>query len=548
MSKWFHFTLRICAVTAVVVFIGWALVVMVLPLFGLQLWQQEWKRQGDTDLRFAQVELDFTHRADLERSLPFMASAAVDLDGDGTDEVFLGGGRGQKDGLFRFENGAFASISSQYSLPVFEDDAAMGAAAIDIDDDGRPELFVARESGIWLYHHTATGFEAKLLGTMPRKNTVPLSIALGDVNGDGWVDFYVSGYIRNDLVEGTTIFNQAYGGYSGLFVNMGENKWRDETIEAGLFRQHNTFNAIFVDLDNDLDSDLVIAQDTGHVEMYANDGKGAFSPIENPSVFSYPMGVGAGDYDNDGRIDLYFSNVGHTLPALMLRGDLTKEQPFNSDYMLFHNDGGRDAELTFSDTARDKNAARYGFGWGVVFADMDLDSHEDLLAAQNYARFPDLLAITYPGKILLRGTDTNFHPVEKRVKATNDNYGITPLISDFNGDGWPDLVWVNLDGPAQAYISQGSVQDDKRHWIKVRLPNQASSINAIVQVTLEDGRVLTKQLIPGQGLGSDQGRGLIFGLGSQTSITHVRVRFQNGRDLRVDAPEPDQVLTIGNTR
>ncbi|VAV89297.1 hypothetical protein MNBD_ALPHA06-1761 [hydrothermal vent metagenome] len=537
MHKGLHLTLRICLITSITVFIGWAVVALLLPLFGLQIWQQEWKSQGKTDLRFERVVLDFTNTADLERSLPFMASAAIDVDADGQDEVFLGGGRGQLDGLFRFENGSFVDISEQWLPAKSKNDASMGAAKIDLNADGKAELFVARESGLWLYKNNGTGFESVFLGAMPEANTVALSIALGDVNGDGFVDFYASGYIRNELVEGTTIFNEPYGGYSALFLNTGENNWVDATKSAGLYRQHNTFSAVFVDLDNDLDSDLVIAQDTGKVEMYANDGTGKFQPIENPSVFSYPMGVAAGDYDNDGLMDLYFSNVGHTMPAPMVRGDLTKEQAFNSDYMLFHNDG----ELRFSDTARTQNAARYGFGWGVVFADMDLDGKEDLLAAQNYARFPDFLSITYPGKILLQDQKGEFHPVEKRVKAKNDNYGITPLVSDFNGDGWPDLVWVNLAGPSLAYLSKGG----DNHWLKVRLPDQANSINAIVQVQLPDETWLTKQRIYGQGLGSDQSRDLIFGLGANTAIKQIRVRFQDGRDYTVDAPGIDRTLTLG---
>jgi hypothetical protein len=535
MNDKLRLTLHLCAVTTITVIVGWIFVVMILPIFGLHLWQQEWKIQGKTALRFEQVALPFANQPDLDHSLPFLASVVFDLDNDGRDELFLGGGHGQEDGLFRFQDGGFVAIAAGYLPPKANSDASMGGAAIDIDEDGLPELFVIRESGLWLYHNQGDGFEPEFLGAMPEPGTTGLSIALGDVNKDGWVDLYVSGYIRNDLVEGTTIFNQPYGGYSALLVNDGSNHWVDTTKAAGLYRQHNTFSAVFVDLDNDLDSDLVIAQDTGHVEMYANDGTGHFTPIKNPSVFSYPMGVGAGDYDNDGLIDLYFSNVGHTMPAPLVRGDLSKEQVFNSDYMLFHNDG----KLQFTDTARDQNAARYGFGWGTVFADMDLDGHEDLLAAQNYARFPDVLATTYPGKILLRGTDAKFHPVESRAKAKNDHYGIAPQVADFNLDGWPDLVWVNLAGPSVAYLSKGGSQNG----IKVLLPNNAASLNAILSMELDDGKILTKQVIAGQGLNSDQSRALIFGLGEQQA-KKLTIRFQNGGELVLDAPTANSTLKI----
>ncbi|PHS25801.1 MAG: hypothetical protein COA84_07110 [Robiginitomaculum sp.] len=539
VHKHLKLTIHICAVTAGFVFVGWAVLALLLPLFGLHVWQQEWQSQGTTSLRFTRAQLDFTNKPDLDNALPFMASALLDIDGDGLDEVFLGGGKGQNDGLFRYESGTFHNIISEILPPKANKDTSLGAASIDINKDGRPDLFVARQSGIWLYESGASGYTARFLGPMPEDNTTALSIALGDVNGDGWVDFYASGYIRNDLVEGTTIFNAPYGGYSALYINNGDNTWRDATKAAGLYRQHNTFTAVFVDLNNDLDSDLIIAQDTGHVEMYAGDGQGHFTSIKNPSVFSYPMGVAAADYDNDGLIDLYFSNVGHTMPAPLVRGDLRKDQVFNPDYILFHNEG----DLRFTDQARTRNAARYGFGWGVVFADMDLDGREDLLAAQNYARFPSFLATTYPGKVLLQGPDNKFHPVEKRIHAKNNHYGIAPLVGDFNGDGWPDLIWANLDGPARAYISKGG----KAHWLKIRLPNDAASINAIVQVQLDDEHTLTKQIIPGQGLGSDQSRTLIFGLGTTHTIKVVSVRFQDGRVKTVQSPAADQTIHIGET-
>ena len=185
------------------------------------------------------------------------------------------------------------------------------------------------------------------------------------------------------------------------------------------------------------------------------------------------------------------------------------------------------------------NAARYGFGWGTVMADMNLDGREDLLAAQNYARFPaNELLQHYPGKILQNYGD-KFQPVEKVAGAENRLFGIAPIVSDFNGDGWPDLVWANLDGESLAYINNGG----DRKWVKVRLPNTASSLGARVTVIADDGFTQTKQLITSQGLGSDQGRDLIFGLGTADGVTSVTVEFQNGTTRRFDTPAVGTLLT-----
>ena len=510
------------------------LVFLALSAFGvLRYWQAEKTPQGETDLAFEAAELPFVHEADLVNSLPFLASAAIDIDGDGRDELFLGGGDEQADEIFAFRNGRFEKLPLSFTKDAV--DATHGAATMDIDNDGDTDLFTARESGIWFHENNGGQFGSINLGLGLADNTVPLSIGFGDINKDGLADMYVAGYIKIALVEGETIFSDNYGGFSHLFLNEGGGNWKDISKEAGVWRQHNTFLGVFADLDNDLDSDLVIAQDTGRVELYSNNGDMTFSPIENPSDYSYPMGVAVGDYDNDGLVDLYFSNVGYTLPPAILRGDLKKDDVFNPAYMLFHNEGG----LKFTDTAVEMNAARYGFGWGTVMADMNLDGREDMLAAQNYARFPanDLLQ-HYPGKILQNYGD-KFQPVEKASGAENTLFGIAPIVSDFNGDGWPDLVWANLDGESLAYINKGG----DRNWIKVRLPNTAKSLNARVTVTASNGLTQTKQLLTSQGLGSDQGRDLIFGLGDAESATSVTVEFQNGVTRSFDAPANGSLIT-----
>jgi len=518
----------------IIILLG-TLVFLILSAFGaLRFWQAEKQPQGETSLRFSSAELPFTHEADLDNSLPFLASAAIDIDGDGRDELFLGGGDSQADQILAFRDGGFTPLG--ITLNKDEIDATHGAVSLDMDNDGDTDLLVARESGVW-YHENKDGqFGSVNLNLPLADNTTPLSIGLGDINKDGLADMYVAGYIKIDRIEGETNFSNTYGGYSHLFLNEGDGNWRDISKEAGIWRQHNTFLGLFADLDNDQDSDLIIAQDTGKVEMYSNNGDLTFSPIENPSDFSYPMGIAAGDYDNDGRIDLYFSNVGYTLPPALLRGNLTEEDVFNPAYMLFHNDGS----LNFTDTAEPMNAARYGFGWGTVFADMNLDGREDLLAAQNYARFPanDLLQ-HYPGKILQNYGD-GFKPVEEVAGATNRLFGIAPIVSDFSQDGWPDLVWANLDGESLAYVNQGGHDN----WIKVRLPNTASSINARVIVRDSQGGQQAKQFITSQGLGSDQGRDLIFGFGDTVKAASIRVEFQDGTIRTIDTPKMASVIKI----
>lgn len=508
---------------------GLALVVFFLVgsgLFGWRLYQFEWKTQGQTALRFGQVDAPFANASDIAArtgSLPFMAAVVIDSDGDGRDEAFLGGGRDQEDALLSYDlaSGAFLDIAGERGLSKSDGDATMGGGAIDIDGDGAPELFVARESGVWLYRNRGGKFDGANLDLPIDATTVALSISFGDVNRDGAVDFYVSGYLRNDLVERQTKFTEPYGGYSYLFVNNGDNTWRDATEEYGLKRQHNTFTALFSDLDNDGDGDLVVAEDTGHVEMWENTGAPPMQRIENPSVYSYPMGIAAGDINNDGLTDLYFSNVGPTIPVAVVRGDLPADAPFNTDYMLFENKGG----LKLEDAAKRYKAARLGFGWGVVAADLDLDGWEDLAVAQNYAKFDQQAIIhRYGGKILRNQNGESFAPVEKRAGAVNRRFAISPMIGDYDGDGLPDLIWANLNGPAQAFLNR--TPDAKA--IRLAFADDVSSLHARVEISA-GGKTFHREVVSGQGLSSDQTASLFVGLGDAAAAERVTIKFADGR-------------------
>jgi len=137
---------------------------------------------------------------------------------------------------------------------------------------------------------------------------------------------------------------------------------------------------------------------------------------------------------------------------------LADDAPFNTEYYLLKNKAGR-----FTDVASTAGLNRIGFGWGTVIQDMDLDGKPDLLAAQNYARLPG-------NPILYR------LPAEKKSKAINKAFGITPLVSYFNNDGRPDLVWANIDGKSKAYISTGGTGTS----LRVKLPNETEFLTALI--------------------------------------------------------------------
>ena len=502
---------------------------------------------GEADLsgisvpQFTEIAFPFTHRFDKDNSLPFLGSAIIDIDGDGTPEVFMGGGYDQADMVLGFDGKNFvdASATKGKGLNKNSFDTTFGAAVIDTDADGRSDIFIARDSGITLYLNKPGGFQARKLNIPFNSKSVPLSITLADLNHDGHADMFVSTYIKLHQVEGQNIFNKEdYGSTSLLLMNNGDNTFTDITRKAGMDYVHNTFVAVFSDVDRDGDQDLVVAHDTGQVRTWRNNGDLTFTSSTNPSSdrFGYPMGVGIGDYNNDTRMDFFFSNVSTTAPRFLARGDLRDDQIFHTPLLLFRNDG----DFKFADVAEEAKVADYEFSWGVVLEDLNNDGREDILIAQNYVSLPFEKIFRLPGRVLMQLPGGTFATAEKAAGLVNRNYGITSLVADFNNDGYRDVVLVNLAGPSRAFLSNGG----KNGFLKVQLPDTPKFLGAMVEVVLPDGEKLTQQFTSGEGLASDQSHELIFGLDDAKSIDRVIIYYPNGTSMKYAAPSVGQTLRV----
>lgn len=473
---------------------------------------------------------EFTHQTipfepayDEKKTLPFAASAVIDIDGDGIEELFFGGGRDQQDAFYRFDNGKFVDVSANTGWEKDAADKTFSAVSLDLDEDGDNDLVITRQSGVWLYENKGAQFSGKNLNLDLDSETVPLSVGLADLNRDGHFDMFVAGYIAREFVQGETIFNLEYGGVSELFINNGDNTFSNVTNAAGMNYKHNTFLGMFIDVDNDLNADLMVAHDTGQIRIWKNNGDLTFTDMPNPSsdVFSYPMGIAVTDLGNDGLPDFYFSNVGSTTPDSMVRGDLREDQILYKKWFLFSNKG----DFLFNDIAQDAGIADYEFSWGAVFEDFNLDGRDDLVVSENYAGWPlhKVRAWRLEGRFLLQNPQGKFAEVSNKVGISNKEYGITPLTADFNQDGYPDLVHVNLLGPQQVYLSKAGGQN----YLKVKLPNVVRSIGARVSVELENGEVLNQYFVVGEGLVSDQSHVLVFGLNNLLA-NKVSVQFLDG--------------------
>lgn len=488
--------------------------------------------------KFKNSNISFKNKYDGENSLPLLGSALIDVDNDGVDEIFYGGGLGQEDALFSYKDGKF--VKSSFNLPKkLEKFSTYGAVSFDLDNDNKTDLFLTTDIGVLWYKNTGSGFEVSKIDVPFNEKSICAAITFGDVNRDGHADMFVANYIKKHLMEGQTIFKDFnYGGSSLLMINNGDNTFTDQTEALGMSYVHNTFMGIFVDIDNDGWLDLVAAHDTGEVRTYKNENGNKFTMKPNPTTgnYAYPMGIAVGDYNNDGNIDFFFSNTGSSVPPFLARGDLAEEDVFIKEWILLRNDGN----FKFTDVAKETKVADFEFSWGAIFQDFNLDGKQDLVVAENYVDFPPHKLFKLPGRFLLQRANGTFAAVEDQANAINKNFGIAPLTSDFNQDGYPDLAFSNLDGPAIVRLNEGG----DANYIAVRLPENAKYVGANITVTKLDGSTLMDAYVTGEGLCSDQTSTVTFGLGSDTSVKSVQLALPDGSTQDIASPKVNSVNTL----
>ncbi|MDH5539806.1 MAG: VCBS repeat-containing protein [Rhizobacter sp.] len=435
------------------------------------------------------IDIPFVHRWSRDTSHPLLAAAAIDIDGDGRDEVFLGGSDGQADALIAWRDGKLADIAAQAGLG--DTTATHGALSLDLDGDGQVDLLTAGHAGLVVWLNKSGRFEPRPIALKLPDDAVPMAVTAGDYDRDGRVDLYLSMFVAARSFRSPVFNDPAHAKRNILLRNEGNLQCRDVTdaVTVGL---QNTFTASFVDLDRDGWLDLALAQNTGEAEILRNLDNGSFVRVALRTGFGFWMGLAFGDLHGDGDPDIFFSNAGNSIPAIFVKGDRRDDQPAALEWLLLRNDGG----MRFTGIIEPSGATGFGFAWGGVFEDINLDGVLDLLVAENYVKWPVHRLFKLPGK------------------------------------------GANMDGPARAYLNRSAGR-----FVAVRLPDDAASIGA--RVRLEGVRVPVRQVIAGEGLTSDRTTQHTIGMPADgPAPTALVVEWPDGRQTRMAEPPLGKPLRV----
>jgi enediyne biosynthesis protein E4 len=475
-----------------------------------------------------------------------------------------------------------------------------GVCAGDVDNDGFEDLYVTNIGVNRLYiNQRGARFEDRAGAAGVAVDSWSTGCAFGDYDGDGWLDLYVAGYVAIDPrhlppapPEGTgasartgaathdagggsgqgepkgrvgmgaaLTAGAAYCTYRGepvmcgplglpgapdhLFRNNRDGTFTDVTEAAGVAEREPRFGfgVAWFDMDDDGRLDLFVANDSGPNHVYRNLGNGRFEDVGYASGAALDangrtqahMGVAVGDYDNDGRDDLHVTN-------------------FADDYnVLYRNHDGR----SFTDVSYPAGVAQPSIpflGWGTAFLDYDNDGWLDLVVVNGHV-YPaaDRLPwnTSYAQRALLFRNLAGRRFVEVGAAAgpalTSPRVARGSAIGDLDDDGDVDLVVNTLDGAPLVAINDGGAAAG--HWLTLRLigdPAQrcpADAIGSTVFVTA--GGVRRRgEVASGRGQISQSDLRVHVGLGPETAVAALEVRWANGPATRYAIPRIDAAYTI----
>ncbi len=497
--------------------------------------------------------------------------ALFDFDGDGLWDIFLTNGaklpefdksdKSYSNALLRNKgDGTFEDVTLKAGLAGKETGYAFGVAAADYDNDGHDDLFIASAGRNTLYHNRGNGtFEDVTKGSgLDDKPAKLLSVGAAwfDFDNDGLLDLIVTNYtlwdpkldrpcyqiIPSDDAAQTTKKVESYCSPHDvvsvsprLYRNLGQGKFQDVTEQSGLGSIAGKGMGISVaDFNNDGLMDIFIANDTERNFLFINQGNGTFK--EQALLFGVAynelggvvsgMGSDARDISNDGYVDIVFND---------LAGQM---------FGLFRNSKGH----FFDDVSRESNlqqlSAPYS-GWSLGFIDYDNDGWLDLYSANGDV--DDLKADSKEHDSMFRNLDGK-HFADATNKMGDDflfsGFQRGAAFADLNNNGLQDIVVTSLGQRPRILMNRGL---SKNHWLTIDLQGTKSNrdgIGAQLKVTTASGRMLYNYATTSVGLMSSSDRRVHFGLGDESSIKSLEIRWPSGIIQELNNIASDRILKV----
>jgi hypothetical protein len=497
--------------------------------------------------------INFVHELDGTCSGPPVGSGSAwaDYDNDGDIDFYITN-HGGPSGLFRNEgdtsgDGLPDFVDVAPALGVDEaDDVSHGVCFADYDNDGDQDLYITHWGGNTLYQNRLmeTG-SAEFLDVTATAGVGDadrcLTAAWADYDQDGWLDLYLAKHFdcMPNIRESRDHLFKNNG--DGTFTDVSHYLCSDGSLSCEQLNNSHAFSAGWFDLEHDGDLDLYIASDVvaaGYPNiLWRNDGPDGsggwlFTDISADSYTDYSincMGLGIGDYDNDGFFDLAFS---HAQGAFLLRnlGDGTFDDR--------------------SDEAGTRHLYTPGGAifvcWGTVFFDFDNDQWLDLFYVGGMI---SAVQTPQPDVLFWNNHDGTFTDVSAPAGIDDDRRGRSASICDFDEDGFVDLFVGNFGWPTDLWHNQSRANGNNNHWLTVTVEGMGAGftnrdgIGTKLMLTTPDGITQLRHITSGPTHGGGDHKAAWFGLGTHTT-GDLTIIFPTGETRVMPNVAADQQLHI----
>jgi hypothetical protein len=491
--------------------------------------------------------------------------AFFDYDNDGWMDIFILGGRrledvppGASNRLYKNNrDGTFSDVTEKAGL--LDAGWAVGVCVGDYNNDGYEDLFLTYYGKNKLYKNNGNGTFTDVTekaGLSHEGVRFGAGCTFFDYNRDGFLDLFVSNYVGIDMAHASKpsldVANCNYEGVAVacgpkglkapqhyLFRNNGDGTFTDVSKESGIAAIKGSYGLTAVSFDADEDGwpDLYVACDTTQSLLLLNNHDGTFREeglmrgvaISADGEEMAGMGIGIGDFDLDGHLDIVKTHF--------------QLQPAG----LFRNFGKGE----FEDHAMAAGLAgeRTYVSWGTGIVDLDNDGYPDIfwVTGNVYAEVERINPkFPYKGPRVLfrnRGDGTFARMGDEAGPAINARHVSRGCaFGDFDNDGDLDIVIMNQNEPP-SLLRNDAPKDN--HWLKVRLEGTKSNRSAIgARVLVRYGGKVQAQVVLSQAsyMSSNDPR-LHFGLGPET-ITDIEVLWPTGVTEKFPSQKADRLLTI----
>jgi hypothetical protein len=433
-------------------------------------------------------------------------------------------------------NGTFTEVTT--TAGVGDEGFGMAGSAADYDRDGDLDLYVLNYGPNVFYRNNGDGTFTDVTAEAGLSDPLwSVSAPWLDYDGDGDLDLYVANYLEYD--EGAFRDFYAAQGYPGplaykgqpdhLYRNNGDGTFTDVTTEAGLLDPDGrAMSAIAVDLDQDGDQDIYVANDAMPSAYWVNDGRGSFTDQALIQGVAFgeggqgasSMGPTVGDIDRNGLLDIWIPDMAY--------GCLLEQRE----------------EGLFSDVTAEANLAvicgQYT-GWGSGLVDFDNDGYLDVYVANGNAHH------LYTEEDVLAHNDRTGHFLDVAKDAGDyfqtKSVGRGAAFADYDNDGDIDVLVANLGASPRLLRNDTK---NANHWLTVvpLLPNgETVAVGATVTVTV--GPIHSIHPVHGVfGYLSASDPRPHFGLGAADRADRVEIRWPDGQEQLLEAVPANQILEV----